>query len=74
MHPEQLAKKMRERALADTKTIILREEVWPEEAKAIYYHAGRYAAGAKDNKARTAYFDFLFRESNSGNIEEGRNA
>lgn len=56
---ELLAKRMREKALADSKTIVLREEVWPEEAKAIYYHAGRYAQGARDSKARDSYFRFV---------------
>jgi hypothetical protein len=59
MDIELLAKKMREKALADSKTIVLREEVWPEEAKAIYYHAGRYAQGARDSKARESYFRFV---------------
>ena len=56
---ELLAKRMREKAVGDYCTIVIREEVWPEEAKAIYYHAGRYAQGARDSKARDSYFRFV---------------
>jgi hypothetical protein len=57
MDIEQLAKRMREQALGSDR-VVIREEVWPEEAKAIYYHAGRYAQGARDSKARDCYFRF----------------
>lgn len=56
---EQLAKRMREQALADMKTIVITKEVFPEELKAVYFHAGRWRSGARDKKAREAYEQFL---------------
>ena len=63
MEIEQLAKQMREKALADSKTIVITKEVWPERAKSIYFHAGRYVEGARDSVARRSYFEAMEQEN-----------
>lgn len=54
---EALAKEMRERALQKPEPYVIYEKVYQpsEEQKKLYYHAGRFAAGARDWTARQAY-------------------
>ena len=48
---------MRERALSSTEPFVIRETIYEpsEEQKKLYYHAGRWAGGARDYTARKAY-------------------
>ena len=54
---EELAKQMRARALTSTEPFVIRETIYKpsEEQKKLYYHAGRWAGGARDYTARKAY-------------------
>lgn len=54
---EQLAKEMRERALNNPAPFVVYEKVYEpsEEQKKLFYHAGRWAGGARDWAARQAY-------------------
>jgi hypothetical protein len=60
---EELAKQMRERALTSTEPFVIRETIYQpsEEQKKLYYHAGRWAGGARDYAARKAYEE-LYRQ------------
>lgn len=55
--PEELARQMRERALASDAPEIVFEKVYEpsEEDKKLYFNAGRWAGGARDYVARQAY-------------------
>lgn len=58
--PELLAWQMRERAKQLPEREVVYERIYEpsEEQKKIYYHAGRWAAGAKDYTARLAFLEF----------------
>lgn len=58
---ERLAKEMRDRALRNPAPFVVYEKVYEptEEQKKTYYHAGRWAAGARDWTARQAYEKLL---------------
>jgi hypothetical protein len=55
--PEQLAKEMRERALASDEPWVIYEKIYEpsEEQKKLFFNAGRWSAGARDYIAREAY-------------------
>jgi hypothetical protein len=62
MEIEELAKKMRDRALAiedhtsaAEKQARLEKQKRLEALKALYFNAGRWAGGARDKKAREAF-------------------
>lgn len=64
--PELLARSMRERALQEpeeSEPLIVYTQVYTpsEEQKKLYFNAGRWAGGARDWTARTAYKE-LFRK------------
>lgn len=54
---EELAKQMREIALQKHDFHVVYEKVYEpsDEQKKLYYHAGRFAAGARDYTARKSY-------------------
>lgn len=54
---EELARRMREAALQKSAPEYVYEKVYEpsEEQKKLYYHAGRWAGGARDYTARKAY-------------------
>lgn len=54
---EELARKMRDAALQKSAPQYVYEKVYEpsEEQKKMFYHAGRFAAGARDYTARKAY-------------------
>lgn len=53
---EDLARKMRERALERPEPWVVYEKIYEpsEEQKKLYFHAGRWAGGARDYNARQA--------------------
>ena len=53
----KLAKEMRERALERPEPFVIYEKIYEpsEEQKKLYFHAGRWAGGARDYNARMAY-------------------
>lgn len=82
MDIELLAKQMREKALElkgynpeEIKALTLEHEApinRNQELQQLYFHAGRWAGGARDYGARMAYQAYLKRERPGAKIEASR--